>query len=73
MLLYYPHPNPLPEGEGALGDHFTVPSPSGRGQGEGAVVLRLLPTEEFCTVSPRLVEGLSIAGSVRWWDRVSTT
>jgi hypothetical protein len=32
-IVEHPHPNPLPEGEGALGGRVTVPSPFGRGPG----------------------------------------
>jgi hypothetical protein len=35
-VIYLPHPNPLPEGEGAEQERFELPSPSGRGtEGEG--------------------------------------
>ncbi len=35
-VLHDPHPNPLPEGEGAKVERFALPSPSGRGtEGEG--------------------------------------
>jgi hypothetical protein len=35
-LFYRLHPNPLPEGEGAILSHLTIPSSTGRGtQGEG--------------------------------------
>jgi hypothetical protein len=30
-VFHLPHPNPLPEGEGAKLERFALPSPSGRG------------------------------------------
>jgi hypothetical protein len=47
-VLRFPHPNPLPEGEGAAYSRCTIPSPLGRGtQGEGnratmSAILRVL-------------------------------